>query len=450
MALATLLGGCGEPARDAAEEHERPLNVLLISIDSLRADHLGSYGYGRQTSPALDALAARGVLFENAVSQAPWTLPSHASLFTSQYSPTHQTTDPSRRLPAHLPTLASLLGEAGYSTHAVVGGTFMQAHFGLDSGFQIYDDELARVSHKQSHSEVTSPTTNAKAIEFLDQVEGPFFLFVHYWDVHYDLIPPPPYDRRFDPDYAGDLSSEDFMRNPRIRADMPARDLEHLLALYDGEVAWVDQHVGELLAALEARGLARDTVVVLTADHGDEFFEHGEKGHQHSLYQELLHVPLIVRVPGLPARRVSQAAELVDVLPTLLDLLELEPPAGLRGRSLRALLEGGVLEPRPSFAATTKMQKDRSQPQKSGAVCVVDGQQKLIVFQDERYPPELYDLRLDPGETRNLAGSRPHKRLSALVRRWIEDTPATAPATHGGLDEQTRAELRALGYLGDE
>ena len=445
LALLALLAGCTGATGDG-----RPPNILLVSIDSLRADRLGCYGHGRDTSPALDALAQEGILFEHAIAQAPWTLPSHASLFTSLYSPTHRATDPARRLPAHLPTLASVLSEAGYRTHAVVGGTFMQRRFGLDSGFESYDDELARVSHKESHTEVTSPRTNEKALAFLAEVEGPFFLFVHYWDVHYDLIPPAPFDTRFDPDYAGDLTSEDFMRNPRIVEDMPERDLEHLLALYDGEVAWVDQHLGALLDGLEARGLAEDTIVVVTADHGDEFFEHGEKGHQHSLYEELVHVPLVLRVPGAAARRVSRTVELIDVMPTLLDLVGLEAPPDLRGRSLRPWLEGGELPARPAFSATTKMQKDRSQGEKSEALGVFAGRHKLLLFQEEGLGPELYDLKTDPGEARNLRGNPPQKQLMGLARQWFEDTPEGTAVRNAGLDAETQAELRALGYLGEE
>ena len=171
------LCGCAAPGPETTEQ--RPLNVILISIDSLRADHLGCYGYERDTSPAIDALARDGVLFEQVVSQAPWTLPSHASLFTSLYGRTHRTNDVSRRLPHDVPTLAGALAEAGYSTRAIVSGTFMQSRFGLDSGFEIYDDALARVTHRRSHESVTSPTTQERALELLNAAPEPFFLFLH-------------------------------------------------------------------------------------------------------------------------------------------------------------------------------------------------------------------------------------------------------------------------------
>jgi len=364
LAVCLPFAGCGRP------DDTPRLNIVLISIDSLRADHLGCYGYERDTSPAIDALGAESTLFRNAISQAPWTLPSHASLLTSLYSRTHGADDPDRQLPPTAATLASTLRSAGYSTHGVVSGVFMHSRFGFATGFDSYDDNSARGGHRLSHGAVTSPDTNARAAATLDTVEPPFFLFVHYWDVHYDYIPPAPYDTKFDPDYDGSVTAEHFMKNPEIHREMDSRDLQHVVALYDGEIGWVDEHIGKLIAELKRRELWDDTIVVLTSDHGDEFFEHGEKGHQHSLYQELLHVPLIVRVPGFAARQVDARVELIDVMPTLLDLVSVSAPSGLQGRSLAPVLRGEALEPRPAFAETTKTRKDRDVLGKSDSSCV--------------------------------------------------------------------------------
>jgi arylsulfatase A-like enzyme len=448
LAFAVLLAGCGGPATDSGEQ---PLNVVLISIDSLRADHLGCYGYDRETSPAIDALARDGVLFEQVVSQAPWTLPSHASLMTSLYGRTHQTNDVSRRLPADIPTLASVLAEAGYSTRAIVAGTFMQSRFGLDSGFQIYDDTLARVTHRRSHESVTSPTTHERALELLNSAPEPFFLFLHYWDVHYDYIPPDPYDTMFDPDYSGPVTSSRFMKNRAIHPGMDPADLAHIVALYDGEIRWVDEHIDMLLDSLHARGLDERTIVVLTSDHGDEFFEHGERGHSHSLYEELVRVPLIMRVPGAEGgRRVRERVELIDVMPTVLELAGVPFPAGIQGRTLGPALQGAALEQRACFTETNKSRKTKDEELRSDSWAVVDGGHKLIAFGDDRFPSELFDLESDPGETENRYGEPPTERLLELHRAWLERIPTGEGVPNEGVDEATLEELRGLGYVGND
>lgn len=447
--------GCGPDSDGSGGDvpgATRP-NVLLISIDSLRADHLGCYGYERDTSPAIDALAAAGVLFECAVSQAPWTLPSHASLLTSLYGRTHQTNAIEKRLPPTVPTLAGTLEADGYETAGVVSGTFMQKRFGLDSGFGWYDDEIAQFDHKRSHEAVTSPDIHRKAESILDGVEEPFMLFLHYWDVHYDYDPPAPYDTKFDPGYKGKLDSKNFIRSKRIHPEMPARGLQHVVALYDGEIAWVDQHIGQLMAALESRGLDERTIVVLTADHGDEFFEHGNKGHSHSLYDELVHVPLIVRGPGaLAGHRVPEPVELIDVMPTVLDLVGTPAPGGLQGRSLRAALLGEALPSIPVFTETNRARTSKAEPW-SFAWSVRDGSRKYHEFLPgpeggEDRPPEMYDLATDPGEQTDLW--RDGDDLAGLLKAWRDRVPLGTSVTNAGVDEATMDELKKLGYAGDD
>lgn len=443
LALASL--ACGQaPATDG-----RP-NLLLISIDSLRADHLGSYGYPRDTSPAIDALAASGVRFENAMAQAPWTLPSHASLLTSLYPRSHGATDRKARLGPRTPSLAGALKKAGYQTHAIVSGTFMQAQFGLDAGFESYDDRIAQGSHSKSHEVVTSPDIHERVVGFLDESEAPFFLFVHYWDVHYDYVAPAPYDTLFDPDYAGDVDSTRFIGNPAIRADMDPRDLQHIVALYDGEIAWVDSHIALLMAELERRQLLHSTIVVLTSDHGDEFYEHGGKGHQHSLYQELVHVPLIIRAPGLAPRTLETPVELVDVMPTLLDLMQLPAPTTMQGQTLAPLLTGDdtshAAEP-IQVSETTKARKSRDDSRKSNASTVTQAGRKLIWFDEDRYPPELYELGTDPSEQTNLYPKTGARGLVSELKAWQQRIPAADSHDNEGVDEETRRALEALGYV---
>jgi arylsulfatase A-like enzyme/4-amino-4-deoxy-L-arabinose transferase-like glycosyltransferase len=432
----------------------RGANLLVISIDSLRADHLHCYGYERETSPAIDAIAAEGIVFENTIAQAPWTLPSHTSLLTSMYPRTHQVTDKERRLPAGARTLGRMLEPLGYDNRAVVSGPFMQAQFGLRRGFREYDDSIAVGGHKRSHRVITSANINAKANRMLDEIEAPFFLFLHYWDVHYDYQPPPPYDRMFDPDYSGSLTGTDFIGGEEVHAGMSERDLEHVIALYDGEIAWVDHHVGEIVASLKKRGLYENTVIVVTSDHGDEFLEHGQVGHQHSLYEELLRVPFIMRVPGeAGGRRVQTIAQSIDIMPTLLDYLGAPPSKNAQGRSQYALLHGDEPQPLPVIAENTKSRKGKETKERTQSWCVYSGPYKYIAYADDDYPPELYDLTADPGEQADIstpANAAIMADLDEALAAWRRRTMELEPAFHKGIAKRTAEDLRMLGYAGDD
>jgi arylsulfatase A-like enzyme len=457
LLLGAALFACGSGgASDKPSEPssgELPPNILLISIDSLRADHLGCYGYERPTSPAIDALGQEGVIFGEAISQAPWTLPSHASLLTSLYGRTHQTNDISRQLPSQVPTIASELSKAGYETAAVVSGTFMKKQFGLNSGFDHYDDDIAEMSHKESHEAVTSPGIHQKAEEFLADVQEPFMLFLHYWDVHYDYDPPPPYDTKFDPDYEGSITSKSFLKNRRIQPGMAEADLDHVVSLYDGEIGWVDEHIAKLLANLEASGLDERTIVILTADHGDEFFEHGGKGHSHSLYHELVHVPLIIRGPGItPGGRISAPVELIDIMPTILDLTGLDAPEGLQGRSLKHALGGAELPSQPVFSETTRARIKKPDPW-AESWSVQNGQLKLIQHGEgpngePARPDERYDLAADPREQSSLGGEA--NPLEEAMERWMARVPLGLGTENNGVDKATMEQLKAHGYAGDD
>jgi arylsulfatase A-like enzyme len=434
------LFGCG-PSDDR-------WNLILISIDSLRADHLGSYGYRRKTSPSIDAFAKEAVLFENAIAQSPWTLPSHASLLTSLYARTHGADEATHSIASETSTLASMLQDAGYRTHAIVSGTFMWARFGFNIGFDTYDDSLIQEAFKENHEATTTPRVHARIQSVLDDAPQPFFLFAHYWDVHYDYIPPHPFNRRFDRKYSGEMTSNQFIKNPAIHKDMDRRDLRHLVALYDGEIAWVDSYIGKLIADLKRRNLYDRTIIVITADHGDEFFEHGEKGHQHSLYQELLHVPLIVRVPQAEGgRRIAERVELIDVMPTLLNLLDVAAPAGMQGRSFAPLLAGENWEERPRFSETTMASKNRDSKKRVDSWAIYRGQHKLIVFAENRYPIELYDLVRDPGEKEPLADRELVNLLLKDYQDWIEQVPDADANQTIELEEGIRKMLESLGYL---
>jgi arylsulfatase A-like enzyme len=226
--------------------------------------------------------------------------------------------------------------------------------------------------------------------------------------------------------------------------------LDHIIALYDGEIAWVDSYIGKLITELRRRGLYDDTIIVLTSDHGDEFFEHGEKGHQHSLYEELLHVPLIVRVPGLAGgTRYRERIELIDIMPSLLELTGAPAIEGMQGRSFLPLLRGEGWTDRPSFAETTKARKSRKEEQKSESWAVYAGDRKVILFEGERYPGELYDLGSDSEEQSNRFGAKDEERRELLsqLELWLERTPSPPDAGTGELDEGIRRQLEELGYI---
>jgi arylsulfatase len=446
LLLILAAAGCGAPA---------PEHIVLVSIDSLRADHLGAYGYPRDTSPHIDALARQGVLFERALSSTSWTLPAHAALFTGVSDGVHGVQRADQALGSGLPTLAERLREAGYATGAVVSGPFLDPKFGLHRGFDEYlncmsflDDDFRPRSgprfnlHLASHRDVTGPCVVRQARTWLLRNRARRgFLFLHFFDVHYDYAPPPGYAERFDPDYAGGLDATRFAHNPAIHPDMGRRDLEHLIALYDGEIRATDAHLGEVLTALDELGLAETTLVVVTADHGDAFFEHGVKGHQKDLHRETLAIPLVLRGPGVPAgvRRLGPA-HITDVAPTILDLAGAdEPPLG-DGLTLRpAFADPATLRDRWVLSELNTRARDR--------VALESLYRKVI--RDRRAETTLaYDLARDPGEREPLpANGDLIERLDAHVARVNERTREVPPAGKAReLSPEMRERLRALGY----
>ena len=349
-------------------------NVLLISIDTLRADHLSCLGYARRTTSNLDRLAEDGIAFSNATAASPWTVPSHMSMFTGLYPSFHGLLSTKMCMADGITTLAEVLKANGYATAAYVTGPMLNAKFGYGKGFELYDDFSVTFQHKfdifdegvPEHTGindlVTSPIVTQLVARWLErqaeerwsvlggrcsgeerraegrerkgggrrdegrgeekkvlgggssvvgrtedrgegrQVVGggrrkPFFLFVHYWDCHYDYIPPKPYDTMFDPDYQGIIDGKDIAWRTDIAPGMDRADLNHILALYDGEIRLTDEHVGRILKKLKDAGLYDDTLIIVTSDHGEEFLEHGSVKHGHTLFQELVHVPLILK-PG--------------------------------------------------------------------------------------------------------------------------------------------------------
>ncbi len=319
---------------------------MLIVIDTLRRDHLGCYGAQRETSPAIDAFAAHAVRFERAYTTAPWTQPAVASMLTGLYPSGHGLKRPGR-LSGTIPTLAERLGDAGYATAAVVSHTLLKRRHGFDRGFERWDESPAAFPVRDSTSDAVTQAAQL-ALAALAADARPFFLLVHYFDPHYEYLRHP--DVGFAAPRAGRLDGSQSVAELRAMVPLRNDERELLTALYDEEIRHTDAAVGRLLDALAASGRAENALIVLTADHGEEFQERGWIGHTNSLYDELMRVPLIVRPPGgagAPAD-VDALVSLVSLTPTVLDYAGVRAePAAASGRSWRPLLEGRALAPLP-------------------------------------------------------------------------------------------------------
>jgi arylsulfatase A-like enzyme len=435
--------GCGPPA-------ESPPNIVLISIDTLRHDFLGVTGAPQGVSPRLDRLARSGVVFTDALSTTSWTLPSHVSLLTGQYPPSHGVIRDDRSLPAEKETLAEFLRDRGYHTGGFWAGPYLYPAYGFAQGFDEYAEcvnyriklnEKGRVTNTghanmRSRSGVTGPKTHAKAAAWLDSVPAgePWFLFLHYWDPHTDYEAPSPWDRFLDRGYEGRIDGRGIMLDERIHAGMPPEDLEQLLNLYRSEIRWTDDWIGRMLDLVDARGELDDAIVIVVADHGEEFFEHGRHGHRLNLYDETLRVPLLIRAPesfaggGVRAEPVS----LVDVFPTVAALLGVETAGAWQGVDLASAPAAG----RPIFA---EMHGEQDVVRRGGW---------KSIRHRETGDGELYLLTEDPGETRDVRAER-DAVWQRLERALVEEDPGRLAGGESGvpqIDSETAAELKALGY----
>ena len=412
--LAGVVFACGGKEGEKVKDR---LNVLLISIDTLRPDHLGCYGYGKDTSPNIDALADRGAIFLNTVSSTCWTLPAHMSLLTGTDISVHGVANDGISLHRGIPLLAEILQQKGFSTAAFCSSPYLNPAFGFDRGFDVYHntdlDEKGfedtifledRDQWQEVHEEVTSPRIERLAVDWLNQhKDEQFFLFLHMWDPHFDFVPPPPYNTRFDSDYKGNVTSKHFMFNNDINEKMAPRDLEHIIALYDGEIAFTDHHLGLVFDRLKELGLFDKTLIIVTGDHGEEFFEHGNKGHRITLYDESVKIPLIVILPGrdLKGKKIADQAGIIDIASTILDYLGLPVKLPMHGRSLLPLLEGEDIDDTNPLLLELedKLRALRTNRYK-------------LLFNIEHRQTVILDLEKDPKET--------HRKLVTSIPEWTE------------------------------
>ena len=414
----------------------RPPDLILVSIDTLRADRLGCYGNPRPVSPEIDRFRAGAALFRTALAQASSTLSSHASMLTSLPPSAHGASFALRRaLSSAVPTLAEVLRAAGYRTIAVTASGQLHRSFGLGRGFETY-----RARSERGRRGVFANRVGT-ALALLDGGdERPVFLFLHTYEAHHPYAPDPALLAALDPDYRGSLGDRIgvslLKQVNRGELLLDAADRQRIVRAYEAEIRSVDAGFRALLEGLAARPRHRDAVVVLTSDHGEEFGEHGRVGwHSHTLYDELLRVPLILRLPGGEGggREVTTPVRLIDLAPTLLDLAGVAAPPSFRGRSLLPFLRGRAPRELPAVASLD----------------AAAGASNALRWEGWKlYDGRLFDLGADAGEQIDRAAAEPERRreLARLLERALAG-PAPAGAAPARLDAAAERELRALGYL---
>ena len=430
-----LLAGCGGA-------DQRPPNVLLISIDTLRPDRLGCYGHDRETSPALDALAAGGVLFEDVTSASPWTLPSHATMLTGLYPSRHGVVGHTNRLRQKTRSLATRLGEHGYRTLGVVNSHNLSERYGLGRGFDVFEYVL----EKNPKGKILNrgPRIVARAQELLGEVgDQPFFMFLHFYDVHTDFTPDDEYRAQFVGPYDGEFDGS-TLQLAELRArggTLGEDDVRYLFELYDAEIRQLDDLLAGLFAHLDQLGLADDTLVVVTSDHGEEFGEHGSVLHGQTHFEEVIRIPLLVRGPDVPVgRRIDEPVHLVDVAPTILAACGI-PDDGLDGIDLQQVW---VSNSGPDRYLYSEADHNNSQPDIRR---MIRFQRHKLLHDTLTGESHVFDLEQDPGESVDVSDAEVElaamlmTKLEAFMQGGAEADQIPMPSAE---DQEL---LRSLGYL---
>ena len=422
---------------------KRP-NVILIVVDTLRADHLSSYGYFRKTAPFIDELSRDSIIFKNAISPAPWTTPSLASLFASRYPAAlgYEGEEPIE-LDESFVTLAEVFKHNRYMTKGIVSHDFISSKLKFDQGFDSYNQSNAR-----GYGYVSSPSVTNLAVSFLNNhKKEKFFLFLHYFDPHYDFVLHKEFD--YYPDYHGSLQSGEYLDSLLAKAPtMSADDLKFLNAVYDSEISLTDKHIGRFLKELKRLGLYDSALIIFTSDHGEEFAERGDYwiGHTKKLYQEQIHVPLIIKLPRNKKNKViNEYVGLVDLMPTIVSHIGLNTPAGYICIGQRIDLKGNAEpESRAIISDTRRWAKLQS---------VIWKNWKLI-YDQQKDTKELYDLKNDPLEAQNLAAKNPQRlaEIQDILKRWQEQivlikSEYKITTKRPDFSDEEKRRLRSLGYI---
>jgi arylsulfatase A-like enzyme len=412
-------------------------NVILVSIDTLRADRLGGYGRDPSFTPNIDAFREDAVLFEVTIAQAPSTLSSHASLFTSLIPQHHGASIKGRKrlAPDHL-TVAEVLRAEGLTTAAFHGGGQLDAAFGIGQGFDLYETP-GHQPGELAFSDIFEPTVAATLAWLEKNGRQPFFLFVHTYEIHHPYTPSPEDLAAVETDYEGDLPSEisiDMLSGINAkRTALTPEDLRHIESTYEAEIHSVDAAFGELIEGLRRLDLYESSLIIFTSDHGEEFGEHGTVGwHSHTLYDELLRVPLLIKYPGSwhAGQTLSDQVRLLDVAPTILGALGVERPSLFQGANLTHYAEGGP-------------------PPAPYAVSVLDGGGTSVRTPEwKRIRRSLFNLSEDPAETEDVADTYPgtSEKLRRIKLELITEGPSIG-AVEAPISPELRERLEALGYV---
>ncbi|HWP93498.1 MAG TPA: sulfatase-like hydrolase/transferase [Thermodesulfobacteriota bacterium] len=407
-------------------------NIILISIDTLRADHLGSYGYGRDTTPNIDRFAKDAVLFTNTIAQSSWTLPSHMSMLTGLYPSGHGVMRPSSKLSDGHLTIAEILQNAGYETVAFTDGAYLSHRFGYQ-GFDHFDDIGYGIE-----------AIYAKAVNWLKKGHSrPFFLFLHTYQVHAPYDPPPAYDIYSDKNYGGIVevsgNSNDYYKE--IKPLMTLEDYHYVIDKYDGEIYYTDYYLGKLFNKLKELNLYDDSIIILTSDHGENFLDHPAYHIDHKeLYDEIVKVPLIIKAPMFPTNQIiTTQVESIDIMPTVLEKLGISLPNWIDGKSVVELVQKGTYGKTHAFSERNYRYK-----------MIRSNDWKLIHRSDTEL--ELFDLKNDPGEQENLIAEKSSiaKPLYENLGFWMDiqkEKSKLFTADKIELDGELTQKLKALGYV---
>ncbi len=449
LGLSACLSGCGGHGdRVQARGRAAGSNLLIITIDTLRADRLGCYGWSDAQTPTLDSLAANGYLFESAHAQITSTMPSHASIMTSLYVRTHGVYANEQVLDGRAVTLAEVLAENGYATAAVLGIRALGARSGVTQGFRVEDTPEGA---PRGAGDVTSA-----AVPWLEQwasEKGPFMLWLHYYDPHLPYAPPEAF-RSPDSDYSGRFGKEVTVSDMIALGvgDIPhpsESELRHALMLYDGEISYVDSEIARALTALREAGMAKNTIVLVVADHGESHGDHDTFFDHFGLYELTTRIPMIMTIPGrVGGTRIRALVQSIDLMPTMLELLGLEVPPGVEGVFLVPVLEEPGIE--VNTAAFSEPTGALQTSVRTSVWKLIQGRRTATLHagHTELGSVELYDLSRDPLETANVAGTSAGQ-ASALMRKLETWSRGTEPqwGVPDLVDGETRRALEDLGYL---
>lgn len=439
-------------------KQERPFpNLVLITIDTLRADHLGAYGYKRAKTPNIDAFADTSVLFERALTVSNNTLPSHLAMLTGRYPQDIGVHRNGFRLPSKVPTIAAVLKKKGYDTAAFISAEALNSRLNIGKGFDVYDEKFN--IREMDQVQRRAPDTVGPAMKWLDKrSDKPFFLWIHLFDPHYPYTPPPPYDTLYGNSYKGpaDGSMEYLLTvwgRGVPKAPVTAADKKRLIDLYDGEIAYLDSSIRPLLSFLNRSDIRKNTAVAFTADHGESLTEHNYLfDHGEFVYQPSIHIPLMIRFPeamNISARRDSTPVQAHDIFATFLALAKTPLPEHTAGMNLALIQKDkGAFHRRLLFAESCRpwhveRRGVKEYPNLLKAQTVTDWPFKLI-FTPYQNKVELYNLENDPGELDNIAreNSATTKKLMQALGKWRKRKFNTAV-----LDPENMTRLKKLGYV---